>query len=64
MKNDKKSKSPSDPVYTLTVELQAGRRAEFTYNDFELAESHYIQVQASQVIGHLGVKSIRRSWRE
>jgi len=59
-----KTKSEDKPVYTLTVELQAGRRAEFTYNDFELADAHYVQLQASQVVGHLGVRNITRSWKQ
>ena len=64
MKNDKKTKSDDKPVYQISVELQAGRRADFTYDDFELAENHYLQLQHQQVVGHLGIKSIARSWRQ
>lgn len=64
MKNDKKTKSEDKPVYSLSIELQAGHTANFTYSSFELAEAHYVQLQATQFIGSLGVKSIRRSWRE
>ena len=63
MKNDK-AKSKIEPVYTVTVELQAGRTAEFTYNDLELAGNHYDQLQAQQIVGHLGIKRIERSWRK
>lgn len=65
MKNDKqKTKSTDTEVYTIAVELQAGRRATFTYNDFELADAHYVILQANPVIGQFGVKSLERSWRK
>jgi hypothetical protein len=64
MKNDKKIKSTSEPVYTLTIELQAGHTANFTYSSFELAEAHYVQLQATQFIGSLGIRNIQRSWRQ
>lgn len=63
MKNEK-SKQPAEKLYSLTVELQAGRRATFSYNDEELARNHYDQLQAQQIIGHLGIKHIERSWRK
>lgn len=62
MKNDKQ-KPQTEPVYTITVELPNRKRATFTYNDFELADQHYVQLQAQQVVGSYGVKSIQRSWR-
>lgn len=67
MKNDKsktKSESSAGSEFNIEVELQAGRRATFTYNDLELADGHYTQLQAQQVVGHLGIKSIQRSWRK
>lgn len=65
--NDKtksKSKDTSSSEFSIEVELQAGRRATFTYNDFELADGHFVQLQAQQVVGHLGIKSLTKSWRK
>ena len=64
MKHDKKLKSEDKAVYSLTVQLQAGHTATFTYTSFELAEAHHVQLQASGVVGHLGIKNISRSWRK
>jgi len=65
MKNEKtKPKQDDQPVYSISVQLQAGRTAEFTYNDFQLADAHYTQLQAQPFIGQLGIKSVQRSWRK
>lgn len=63
--NDKaKTKSKDTELYSITVELQAGQRATFTYTSLELADGHHTQLQAQQVIGHLGIRSIQRSWKK
>lgn len=65
MKNDKiKSKSTESSEFSIAVELQAGRRANFTYNELALAEAHYTILQAYPSIGNLGIKTIKRSWKQ
>lgn len=67
MKNEKskiKSEDTAVREFTIIAELQAGRTAVFTYNDLELANGHYTQLQAQQVIGHLGIRNLQRSWKK
>lgn len=65
MKNEKtKSKSTESSEFSIDVELQAGRRAHFTYNDYALADAHYTILQAYPSIGNLGIKTIKRSWKQ
>lgn len=64
MKNDKtKFKSENTELYTITVELQAGRTARFQYSDLDIAKGHWDDLQARPVISNFGIKRIERSWR-
>ena len=63
MKNDKKAKQDNTTDYKIRVELPNGNWAEFAYSNFELADGHYTQLQAQQVVGQYGIKTITRSWR-
>ena len=67
MKDDKqKTKSADTEVreFTIEVTLPNQQYARFTYSNFELADGHHTQLQAQQVVGGYGIKSIQRSWRK
>ena len=65
MKNDKtKSKDTASSEFSIEVTLPNGNYAKFIYSNLELADGHYVQLQASQVVGGYGIKSITRSWKQ
>lgn len=49
-------------LYKISLKLQEGHHADFTYSDREMARRHYEQIDAQQVVGGRVVKNI--SWEE
>ena len=67
MRDVKQKIKPADTdssEFSIEVTLPNGNYARFTYSNFELADGHYVQLQASQVVGGYGIKSITRSWKK
>ena len=67
MKDVKQKTKPADTdssVFSIEVTLPNRNYARFTYSNFELADAHYVQLQATQVVGGYGIKAINRSWKK
>jgi hypothetical protein len=67
MKNEKSKTKQDDTAvreFTIDVELPNGNWAKFVYSTYELADGHYTQLAAQQVVGHYGIKRLTRSWKK
>lgn len=65
--NDKtksKSKDTSSSEFSIEVQLPNQQYARFIYSSLELADGHYTALQAQQVVGGYGIKSLTKSWRK
>lgn len=60
--NDK-TKSKNKSMYSISIELQEGRTAEFNYSDRDMAETHFLQLQAQSIVGSYAIKSLKRNFQ-
>lgn len=61
---NEKTKSKNKSVYRISVILQEGRTCEFQYSDRDMAESHFVQLQAQGIIGNYAIRSVQRDFEK
>jgi hypothetical protein len=50
-------KTQPEKTYKIKLLLQENKTAEFTYSDKIMAEAHWLQIKAHNVVGNNAVKS-------